>query len=171
MQLTKFSDYALRILVHLSATDEEQLSARRIAEAQGLPFSHIAKIAQWLAAEGYVTSSRGRGGGMRLARAPEEISVGELLRKSEASSPIVECMRSAGSTSGAGASGGACCLLPACGLVPVLATAQEAFFASLDATTLATVIHGKKNMLKLVRTLHERQEAPRGALPSSANDG
>ncbi len=140
MQLTKFSDYALRILMHLAAGDQQR-SAREIAQAQGLSFNHIAKISQWLAAEGYVEATRGRGGGMRLAVAPKDISVGGLLRKSEAGSPLVECLSD---------DGGCCALTPACGLLPYLAEAQEAFFAALDDRSLADVMTRRSGLAKLV---------------------
>jgi len=145
MQLTKFSDFALRILMHLAAEPERQLSVRDIASAQNVSFNHLAKVGQWLTAEGYVRSMRGRGGGMRLAMDPAEISIGALLRKSEAGSPLVECLR---------ADGGACCLTPACGLLPVLADAQEAFFAALDGVTLADVLGRRTGMQNLIKSLY-----------------
>ena len=145
MQLTKFSDFALRILMHLAAEPERQISVRDIARAQDLSFNHLAKVGQWLAAEGYVRSARGRGGGMRLAIDPVDISIGALLRKSEAGSPLVECLRS---------DGGACCLTPACGLLPVLADAQEAFYDALDNVSLVDVLGRRKGMLGLIRSLN-----------------
>ena len=145
MQLTKFSDNALRILLHLAAEPGRHLSVRDIAQAQGVSFNHLAKIGQWLAAEGYVKSMRGRGGGMQLAMDPSDISVGTLLRESEASSPLVECQR---------ADGGTCRLTPACGLLPVLAEAQEAFFVVLDNISLADVLGRRQSMLKLLKSLH-----------------
>ena len=143
MQITKFSDYSLRTLVHLAAAKDQVLSTRDIAEAQGLSFNHLAKITQWLAAEGYVEATRGRGGGLKLAQEPDQIGIGDLLRKSEAGSALVECMRS----------DGACRLSPACGLLPILVEAQEAFYQVLDRKTLADVIHGRSPMLELARSL------------------
>lgn len=145
MQITKFSDYALRILIHLGVSGGERLSARDIAEMQGISVTHLAKIAQWLASEGYVNATRGRGGGMTLARDLSDISIGDLLRRSEAGSPLVECLRE---------DGGCCALTPACGLLPVLAGAQEAFFAHLDRVTLAEVLTKKAGMRRLVESLH-----------------
>ena len=146
MQLTKFSDFALRILIHLAVAGETRCSTREIAEQQGLSFNHLAKITQWLAAEGYVDSTRGRGGGMTLARPPSEISIGELLRKSERGSPLVECLRP---------DGGSCALTPACGLLPMLSKAQEQFFQVLDSQTLEDVVAGHRGMARLVRSLSD----------------
>jgi len=144
MQISKFSDFALRILIHLAVAGNERISSKDIALKQDESFNHLAKIAQWLAAEGYVEATRGRGGGMTLAKEPDQISVGALLRKSEASSPLVECMR---------ADGGCCAFSPACGLLPMLSGAQEAFYQYLDPLTLADVIAKRTGMAALVSGL------------------
>ena len=144
MQITKFSDFALRVLIHLAVSGEKRLSTREIAEQQGISFTHLAKVTQWLAAEGYVHASRGRNGGMTLATPPDAISIGAMLRKSEAGSALVECLR---------ADGGCCALTPACGLLPLLSGAQEAFFAHLDSKTLEDVLNGQPAMRRLVAAL------------------
>lgn len=150
MQISKFSDYALRILVHLAVRDEGLITTRDIARMQDLPFNHLAKISQWLTHEGYVESVRGRYGGLRLALPPEAICLGSLLRKSERGAPLVECMKS---------NGGGCVMTPACGLLPVLNEAQEAFFAVLDDRTLDDVLNGNRGMLSLVRALEAEVRA------------
>lgn len=150
MQITKFSDYALRILIHLATHEEGLMSTREIAGMQNLPFSHLAKISQWLTHEGYVESIRGRNGGMRLSLPPEAISIGGLLRKSERGTPLVECMKE---------DGGCCVMTPACGLLPILNEAQEVFFSALDRKTLQDVLEGNRGMKNLIRAL----EAGRGA--------
>ncbi len=81
---------------------------------------------------------------MRLAMAADQINVGALLRKSEAGSPLVECL---------GGDGGCCALTPACGLLPYWAEAQEAFFATLDRRTLADVMSRKSGLAKLVEEI------------------
>ena len=144
MQITKFSDYALRILIHLATTEENLMSTREIAGMQNLPFNHLAKISQWLTHEGYVESVRGRNGGMRLAQSPEMISIGRLLRRSERGTPLVECMKE---------DGGCCVMTPACGLLPILNEAQEAFFEALERKTLQDVLDGNRGMKNLIRAL------------------
>jgi len=148
MQITKFSDYALRILIHLAATDEDLMSTRDVAKMQDLPFNHLAKITQWLAHEGYVESVRGRYGGMRLAKPTNEISIGALLRKSEQGSPLVDCMKE---------EGGCCAMTPACGLLPLLTDAQEAFYAALDDKTLEDVFAGHRGMWSLLKHLEQQR--------------
>ena len=147
MQITRFSDYALRVLIHLAYAGDEVRTAREIAAAQGIPFNHLSKAAQWLAGTGYVHATRGRNGGMTLAREPSGISIGALLRKTEAGSPLVECFRP---------DGGACPLSPACGLAVCLSGAQEAFYSYLDGKTLADVVGAKPGLGRLVEDLHGR---------------
>ena len=145
MQLTKFSDYALRVIVHLAASPEALMSTRQIAEIHGAKYNHMAKVTGWLVAEGYAVSLRGRAGGLRLARAPEQINLGSLLRRLEADQPLVECH-------GAGPSG--CRLAPACGLSIALASAQEAFYQALDRYSLADVAQLSPRMPGLLAQLN-----------------
>lgn len=140
MNITTFSDYALRVLVYLAATDEKP-SADKIANAYGISFHHVAKAAQWLAREGYVISERGRNGGIRLARAPKDINIGEILEATELKTALVECMR---------ADGGTCCITPSCGLALALAEAKAAFYGALRKFTLADVTTQKTALAALL---------------------
>lgn len=145
MQITKFSDLALRTLIQLAVEQDEKHSAREIAALHGVSFNHVAKVTQWLSAEGYITATRGRGGGIVLAKKANEISLGQVLRKSESGTALVECLKEGG---------GSCFLSPACGLLPYLTEAQDAFYQALDGVTLEDVISRNKRMEKLVRSLH-----------------
>ncbi|MGH1479443.1 MAG: RrF2 family transcriptional regulator [Geminicoccales bacterium] len=131
MQISSFSDYTLRILLYLAVAGDRQVTSREIAERYHLSFDHIAKAAQLLTREGYVMGVRGRGGGLRLAKSPEEISLGAVLRTTEAGTGLVECMRP-GPTR--------CIIAKVCGLAPIFADANEAFYRSLDAKTLADAL-------------------------------
>ena len=137
MQISSFSDYALRILIYLAVAGDRQVTSREIAERYHLSFDHIAKAAQFLTREGYVAGARGRGGGLRLAKPPEEISIGAILRTTEAGSGLVECMRP-GPTK--------CVIAKVCGLAPILADANEAFYQSLDGKTLADALPDYKRL-------------------------
>lgn len=145
MQLSKFSDYALRILAHLAASPDRLLSTRQIAQIHNARYHHLAKVTGWLVSNGYVTAERGRSGGLRLALPPEQINLGNVVRKLEGDKPLVECL---------GADGGACCLSPACGLSVALQAAQEAFFNSLDGMTLRSVETLSPNMGRLLENLN-----------------
>lgn len=142
MQLTTFSDYALRILIYLAVMPDDTTTAQEVAERYGISFHHIAKAAQWLAREGYIDSTRGRGGGIKLALPPQEISLGEILRKSEEATALVECMRS---------SGGQCKIIRGCGLIGILNDAEETFFQSLDDKTLLDAVGGRQRVARALR--------------------
>lgn len=151
MQLSKFSDYALRILIHLAASPDQLLSTRQIAELHDAKYNHLAKVTGWLVQEGYAIASRGRGGGLRLARDPAEVKLGQILRDLEAGKPLVECMAE---------DGGCCRFSPACGLSVALSRAQEAFFAELDRYALADLPHLAPGMLRLVGLAHVEMMQP-----------
>lgn len=137
MQLSLKTDFALRILMALAATDEI-LSVDWIAERYVLSRHHLAKVAQELSAAGYVETVRGRGGGMRLAAAPEEINVGAVVRDLERLEGFVACMGRAQD----------CAINGVCGLKPALGGALEAFLAHLDGFTLADIAVDKRAILE-----------------------
>lgn len=145
MQLSKFTDYALRTLMHLAVAEDNMLTTRQIAEIHGAKYNHLAKVTQWLAREGYVASNRGRTGGIRLARPMHDISIGEVVRKLESQTALVECL---------GESGGNCILSPCCGLTGALAKAEAAFFAALDEISLAEIATGNGRMRNLLARLN-----------------
>jgi Rrf2 family nitric oxide-sensitive transcriptional repressor len=128
MQLTSFTDYALRALMRLAGDPDRTFTTLEIAGEFGISRHHLTKVVQGLAGEGYVATQRGAGGGFRLSRSPEEITIGEVVRSLETRYPLVECFRS---------DGGNCALTPNCRLKGQLAAAREAFFTTLEATTLA----------------------------------
>lgn len=129
MQLSLKTDYALRALMALASTDR-LLSVDWIAERYGISRNHLAKVAQQLQSAGYVETVRGRGGGMTLARPPERINVGGLVREFERFEGFVACM--GGETD--------CRIDGVCGLKPALAGGLEAFLSHLDNYTLGDII-------------------------------
>jgi len=141
MKITTFSDYSLRILIYLAVHEETKSTATQIAKDYDISFHHIAKAAQWLAREGYVRSARGRSGGMELCYPPENINIGQLLKKAEADTAMVDCMRS---------DGGQCCISPSCGLKFALFEAQTAFYAALDKYSLADISNKKTALTALL---------------------
>jgi len=129
MQLDKFSDYALRVLVALAVAPQDRLSSAKIAQKYGLSQHHIAKVATQLVRNGFVVSDRGRGGGLRLAKNADAIRIGAVLRTIKINDAVVECM----------GDNKTCTILPACGLRTPLARARDAFFDVLDEYSLADV--------------------------------
>ncbi len=145
MQLSKFTDYALRTLMHLAVTEGHQLTTRQIADIHDVKYNHLAKVTQWLVREGYAVSTRGRTGGIALIKPPKEINLGEVVRNLESQSDLVECMRP---------DGGNCILSTTCGLSAALMVAQDAFFAALDKVTLADLTTQNASMLRLLNRLN-----------------
>ena len=141
MQISAFSDYSLRVLMYLAVSGDRLVSSREVAAVYDLSFDHIAKVSQFLVREGYVAAVRGRGGGMQLMKSPTEITIGEVLRKSEAGSGLVECMRGEPIH---------CVLAPVCGLNPIFAEANEAFFQTLDKRTLADALSRRKEVEQIL---------------------
>lgn len=128
MRLAAFTDYGLRVLMRLADKPEEPMTTSDIARQFRIPYNHLAKVVQDLARGGFVLTQRGAGGGIRLARPADAISLGEVVRYLEQRYALAECFR---------ADGGACLLTPHCRLKSRLAAAREAFLAELNKTTVA----------------------------------
>ena len=128
MRLTAFTDFGLRVLMRLAGAPGRSFTTEAIAAEFAISRHHLTKVVRALSAAGLVESRRGAGGGVRLGRAPEDISIGEVVQLLEAGQPLVECFR---------ADGGACVLTPQCRLKGKLADAEAAFLERLDRTSLA----------------------------------
>ena len=130
MRLTTQTDYALRTLMYLAAQNGSQ-RIDDIGQAYGISKNHLMKVAQRLATNDFIISQRGRGGGLILARAPEAINIGAVVRVMENTDEFVECQMG---------SGNGCLVTPVCGLKHMLGDAVEAFLTHLDQFTLADVV-------------------------------
>jgi len=131
MRLTAFTDYGLRALMRLAGEPERLFTTQEIAREFAISRNHLTKVVRDLAEAGFIDTLRGAGGGFRLARAAETISLGEVVRRLEARQAMVECFR---------IDGGACVLTPRCQLKGRLAAANRAFLAELDKSSLADCI-------------------------------
>ncbi|MBA3538055.1 MAG: Rrf2 family transcriptional regulator [Deltaproteobacteria bacterium] len=136
MRLTRYTDYSLRVLIHLGLHPERLYSVAEIARVYTISQHHLTKVVNALARDGYVTTVRGRNGGMRLGAPPETIAIGEVIRRTEDGLALAEC--------------GPCALHPACDLAGVLAEGVEAMLAVFDRYTLADLLRAKAPMLKLL---------------------
>lgn len=94
MRMTKHTDYAIRMLLLLAMRDPELVTIQEVARTYDISKNHLMKVAHKLVQENYVRSVRGRNGGLLLARAPELINVGELVKATEISFPLVEAFHS-----------------------------------------------------------------------------
>lgn len=138
MQLTRHTDYSLRVLIYLAAHGDERATIEEIARAYGISRAHLMKVVHRLGRGGFLHTVRGRGGGLRLARPPEAIRVGDVVRHTEDQLDLVECFDP----------GTSCCRIePACGLRGPLERALDAFFAVLDRTTLADLVARRRRPL------------------------
>jgi Rrf2 family nitric oxide-sensitive transcriptional repressor len=127
MQLTQYSDYALRTLIYLAIRDDN-VTITEIAEDYKISRNHLVKVVHNLGKLGYITTLRGRNGGLRLAMPPEAINIGEVVRRTEPNFNLVECFDRENN---------ACVITPACRLMGVLGEAFRAFTTVLDQYTLA----------------------------------
>lgn len=129
MRLTRYTDFALRVLLYLGRKPDQLASIAEIARGYGVSQSHLMKVVSDLVGAGYVESVRGRHGGIRLAKPPAEIIIGPLVRHTEADFDLVEC--------------GSCRIAPACGMSSMFDEALAAFLAVLDGFSLADALARK----------------------------
>lgn len=131
MRLAVRTDYALRVLMYVGLTPPGRLATiAGTAAAYGISESHLMAVVHRLASLGYLETVRGKGGGIRLARAPDAINLGRVVRDIETDMALVECFGGPGT----------CRIERACALRGVLAEALEAFLAVLDRYTLADLL-------------------------------
>jgi Rrf2 family nitric oxide-sensitive transcriptional repressor len=159
MRLLTSTDFALRVLMRLSATPDTHASTDALARELIISRHHLHKIVQYLNEAGLVRTIRGARGGVMLARPAREIKVGDVVRSHEQDQALVECFR---------ADGGACNLLPRCRLRGMLDGAKNAFYAHLDRYTLADCLaagslpqgrESRKTQAPLARPAAQRRPA------------
>jgi Rrf2 family transcriptional regulator, nitric oxide-sensitive transcriptional repressor len=131
MHLTKFSDYSLRALIAATIRNPELVTIPELAVMYDISEDHVRKVMHQLACHGFLESVRGRSGGFRLGRPAKEITIGQVIRTTEAEFRIVECFKP---------SSGQCRLEAGCELKPILREALDAFLAVLDRYTLADLV-------------------------------
>jgi Rrf2 family nitric oxide-sensitive transcriptional repressor len=137
MRLSQASDFALRILMATGQSDDPQ-TVDKLSRQLGLAKSHVMKIVAHLAKGGYLETTRGRGGGIRLARTPDMIRLGDVVRLIEPDLGVVACLKPEPTV---------CAFLPRCALKGAMARASEAFLESLNTETLASILAGTQMAL------------------------
>jgi Rrf2 family transcriptional regulator, nitric oxide-sensitive transcriptional repressor len=130
MRLTNFSDYALRMLIYAATRKNQLITIEETAGRYGVSRAHLMKVANVLTQAGYLKAVRGRSGGLALAKRPDKIRLGEVVRLTEPDFALVECF----------APGNRCIITPKCRLRGVLREALAAFAATLDRHTLADLM-------------------------------
>lgn len=145
MRLTVYTDYSLRMLMHLAVRCDRLTTIAEVAGAYRISKAHLNKVAHQLGLAGYVETARGKGGGLRLAKAAEEIGLGEVVRRVEPDMALVPCFEPQCAP---------CSIVPACGLRGALHEARQAFLAVLDRYTLADLVQRRAELDAL---LHQAQ--------------
>jgi len=128
MRLTFYTDYSLRLMMYAAVRHGEVVKIQDVADAYGISKNHLMKVAFELGRKGYLETLRGRGGGFRLARAPDKIRLGDVVRETEEDFTLVECFDPKTDR---------CAITGPCRLRGVLRKALQAYFAVLDEYTLA----------------------------------
>lgn len=143
MRMTMYTDFSLRLLIYLAIRPTGQkATVPEIADSYGISKNHLMKVSQHLAKLGYIESTRGRGGGVRLLLEPSEINVGKVVREMEDDFYIVECFDRTRN---------GCPITPVCTLKHALGRALQAYLAVLDEYTLQDLARNPLELLTFLQ--------------------
>lgn len=134
MKLTRYTDYALRVLMHLAAKPDRLASIGEMARTYRISQNHLMKVVHDLRKAGFLDAVRGRAGGVRLARPPQDIRIGDVVRQTEGGFDLVDCE--------------SCVIARACSLTGALRQALAAFMDVLDNYTLADLVRERQDGLR-----------------------
>lgn len=164
MNLTRFSDYSIRVLICAGTHPDRLLTIGMIADTYRISENHLMKVVHRLAQLGLLTTIRGKGGGLKLAQLPREINLGWVLRRTEQGQPLVECFADGRSD---------CRIAPACRLQQALQDAERAFYRALDSYTLADLLENRHQLAQLipVSVPARLMRAPRAGQMANENPG
>lgn len=151
MRITKRTNIAIRLLMYCAANPERLVTKSEIAKCCNISENHLAQVINQLSQLDFLSTQRGRNGGMTLARSAQEIRIGEVFRHIEGGLPLAECFADADNT---------CPLASACRLKLALADAAAAFYASLDNITLDSLICDNFDLMKLLQPVQCSQATP-----------
>ena len=140
MRLTLHTDYALRVLIHAAVADGKPITINGIAQSFDISKQHLMKVVHYLGQKGYLDTTRGRGGGIRLRRPPGDIKIGQVLRDTEKSLNVIGCLERRDY----------CPIQRVCVLRGALHDATQAFLAVLDGYTLADLIKPQRALSSLL---------------------
>ncbi len=128
MRLTLYTDYSLRVLIYLVYSKDKIVTISELADFYKISRNHLVKVVHELGLKGYIQTSRGKHGGIRLARPADEIVIGEVIRKTEPDFDLLECFN---------AQSDHCVITNVCSLKSMLINAKNNFLGELDKYTLA----------------------------------
>ncbi len=142
MQLTLYTDYSLRVLLFLGLNPQRMATISEISESYQISRNHLVKVVHNLSIQGFIQTTRGRNGGLTLARPPAKINIGDVVRHTEGNFNLVECFDPEHNT---------CPISAACLLKGGLYEAQRAFLAVLDKYSLADVLQNQEWLRSVLR--------------------
>lgn len=141
MKLTSFTDYSLRVLMFLAADPDRRATVSEIAATFEISEHHLVKVVHFLGRSGWIETVRGKGGGIQLAKAPADISIGRVVRDTEGGAQPAECFQG---------DGGKCLITTCCHLRGALGEAVRAFYAALDRYTLADIARNQRALARVM---------------------
>ncbi len=141
MRLTIYTDYALRLLMYLAVKNDGLATIAEIAAKYDISKNHLMKVAHQLGVAGYIETVRGRSGGLRLAKPPKTIVLGDVVRYTEPDMAIVPCFKPIDAF---------CAIYPSCVLRGALHRAQAAFVEVLDAYSLSDLVQPRSQLQNLL---------------------
>jgi Rrf2 family transcriptional regulator, nitric oxide-sensitive transcriptional repressor len=141
MHLTTLTDYSMRLLMYVARHPDRLCTIAEIADAYGISAAHLMKVTHQLGLAGWIETVRGKGGGMRLAHAPDAIRLGDVVRSVEPDFRMVECFDKSGVND--------CRLDGHCRLSGILEGALQDFLGHLDRYTLADILSPPPDALSL----------------------
>lgn len=136
MRLTRYTDFAFRVLFYLGVHSGRTVPISELARAYGISQNHLTKLVHDLVKAGYLESRRGRSGGVMLARPADTIGLGEVVRHTEPDMKLIDCV--------------GCVIESGCALPRPLQEAIHAFVAVLDRYSLADIIRGSPDLDRLL---------------------
>lgn len=154
MRLTTRTNLALRALMFCAVNDGRVVRKQEMAEYCNVSENHLAQVINGLSHKGYVTTLRGRKGGLKLARPQNEISIGAVSRDFEGAVPLAECFAAGRNT---------CPITAACRLRGALQRAVEAFYSSLDPLTLADMVDCNVPLYEILSLPEDFRDRPRAS--------
>ena len=140
MRLTLYTDYALRVLIHVAIADGKLTTISDIAQSFDIAKPTLMKVVNHLSQKGYLDTVRGRGGGIRLPRPPRDINIGQVVRDTEERLCVIGCLERRGY----------CRIERVCVLRGALHEATQAFLAVLDGYTLADLVKPQRALSLLL---------------------
>ncbi len=126
-----YTDYSLRVLLYLAYKNDQMVTITELADFYKISRNHLVKVVHNLGIQGYILTTRGKKGGLRLGHPANEIVIGDVVRKMEPDFDLLECFNKATDH---------CVITNSCALKSVLIGARDDFLGTLDQYTVADAL-------------------------------